>query len=815
MQALKFSLSLVLTIALVLLLSWHHPLGTPLPPIGNFFSPFTGFWQNAEPTSAPKAQLLEFPNLKGEVRIVFDKRLVPHIFADSLTDLFFAQGYVTAMHRLWQMDIATRSISGRLSEVIGERTVALDKLQRRQGFLYAAQNALTGWKRSESEMAALNAYVAGVNAYMATLRPKNYPIEFKLLNYTPEPWTPLKSALFFKSMAQTLCGRSDDLESTNARALFGPELFDFLYPEYNPKQSPVIPAGTKWDFTPVEIAPDTVTTDSLLLSESIQHQALPESPEFVGSNNWAVSGKKTANGAPILCNDPHLNLTLPSIWYEIQLATPQFSAYGVSLPGVPSIIIGFNHNIAWGVTNVGQDVLDWYKITWADEDKTKYIYDNQVREVTVVKDSIRVRGKADPVVQDTKYTIWGPVVYEKEGEPRQDMAMRWIAHDIPDAREFYDGGTFLHLMQAKNYDDYSKALEGYDSPAQNFVFACKDGDIAMKVNGKFPLKRKEQGRFVQDGSRSATAWQGYIPRNQIPQVRNPERGFVASANQNSTDATYPYYYNGGFDDYRGRYINRRLAEMNNITVEDMMALQNDTYSIKAEEGVAALLQVVNNQSISKAAQQLLEELKKWNFHFSKDARAPVIFEKWWSTSYQDAFDEVYQSNDSNNIIYPESWRFIELLNTAPSNAIFDNKSTPAVENAGAIVTVALEKVAKELQQEYPKNDYTWSKYKGTVIGHLGRIDAFGSGYLDVGGYRDAPNAITKNHGPSWRMIVELGDEVKAWAVYPGGESGNPGSPYYDNMVDTWVKGKYNELFFMKNANDNRQPFLYQMEMRKE
>ncbi|MFN7118633.1 MAG: penicillin acylase family protein [Saprospiraceae bacterium] len=815
MQVLKFSASLIATICLVLLFSWHHPFEAPLPPVGNFFSPFTGFWQNADPTKVPEAQLLQFPDLKGTVRIVFDERLVPHIFADHNTDLYFAQGYITAMHRLWQMDIATRSIGGRLSEVIGERTIETDQLQRRQGLLYAAQNALTAWQRSPTEMAALNAYVAGVNAYIATLNPRDYPLEFKLLNYKPEPWSPLKSALFFKYMAQTLCGRSDDLEATNAQALLGSTLFDFLYPEINPKQSPIIPAGTAWKFQPATIVPDTVTSDSSQLSQLIRHQALPESPEFVGSNNWAVSGKKTASGAPILCNDPHLNLTLPAIWYEIQLSTPQFNAYGVSLPGVPNIIIGFNNDIAWGVTNVGQDVLDWYKITWADEKKTKYIYDDQVREVTIIKDTIRVRGKADPVVQDIKFTVWGPVVYEDDNAPRQDMAMRWVAHDVPDAREFYDGGTFLQLMSAKNYKDYSKALEGYDSPAQNFVFASKDGDIALKVNGKFPLKRKEQGRFVQDGSRSATAWQGFIPRDQIPQVLNPDRGFVSSANQNSTDPSYPYYYNGGFDDYRGRYINRRLQEMNNITPKDMMALQNDNYSIKAEEGVAALLQVINTQSLSKVAQELLTDVKKWDFRFNKNVRAPVIFEKWWNLGYKDTFDEIFTSKDSNNILYPEAWRFFDLLITQPNNDIFYNKTTAAKENATMIITSALEKTAAELQKEYPDGRYDWAKYKDSFIGHLGRIDAFGSGKLNIGGYRDAPNAMARSHGPSWRMVVELDDQVKAWGVYPGGQSGNPGSKYYNNMLDTWVNGKYNPLFFMKDAQDKDQPILYRMEMRKE
>ncbi len=813
MRFVTFLITFLVTTGLIIICSLHNPFGVPLPPIGNFFSPFTGFWQNAASTKTPAAQTLDFPMLKSKVEVVFDERLVPHLFAENNTDLFFAQGYVTAMHRLWQMDIAIRSTAGRLSEVLGERTLEYDRLQRRRGMLYAAKNALTGWERSPEEMAVLDAYVAGVNAYVETLQPKDYPLEFKLLNYKPEPWSRLKSALFFKSMAQTLSGGDDDLETTNARTLFGLELFNFLYPTYNHKQSPIIPTGTKWDFQPTALRTDTV--DSKVMSEMIRHQPLPQSPESVGSNNWAVSGKKTANGYPILCNDPHLNLTLPAIWYEIQLATPDMNAYGVSLPGTPNIIIGFNNNIAWGVTNVGHDVLDWYKITWADAEKTKYLLDNQSKTVQIKLDTIQIRGRTEPVIEKVKYTVWGPIVHEDAASPFQDMAMRWIAHDVPEERPFYDGGTFLHLMQAKNYDDYSNALKGYDNPAQNFVFAARDGDIALKVNGKFPLKNKQQGRFVQDGSRAAAAWQGFIPRDQIPQIRNPARGFVSSANQNSTDPTYPYYYNGGFDDYRGRYINRRLEQMNGITPQDLMALQKDVYSVQAEDGIAALLPLVNENQLSLEAKGFVTALKKWNFRFEKDAKAPVIFARWLRATYVNTFDEIYTSKDSTNTLTPEMWRFFELLNTVPNHLIFDNKVTPAVENANSTVTTALEEVTAALKKDYPNDDFTWSKQNNSVIGHLARLPGLGTEQLPVGGSSNSPNAISGSHGPSWRMVVELGEEVKAWAVYPGGQSGNPGSKYYDNMVSTWVNGKYNELFFMKNAQDKRMPILFKMEMKKE
>ncbi|MBK7872703.1 MAG: penicillin acylase family protein [Saprospiraceae bacterium] len=746
MQLLKFFAALTSTIVLILLFDWHHPFDSPLPAVGRFFNPGGGFWQNARVLDLPNAQQLQIAGLSGEVQVVFDERLVPHIFADNIEDAAFAQGYLTAMHRLWQLDISVRQVAGRLSEVLGERTLSLDRLQRHKGLVFAAQNALTAWERLPEEIAVINAYTEGINAYVKTLKPKDYPIEFKLLNYKPEEWTPLKSALFFKNMAETLCIGEDDLETTNARTILGEELFNFLYPEQNPKQSPIIPVGTPWNFEPLAIKRDTANAPTIL-SEVIRHESIPKPNRFNGSNNWAVSGSKTASGKPILCNDPHLNLTLPSIWYEIQIHTPQLNAYGVSLPGLPGIIIGFNENIAWGVTNVGQDVVDWYKITWMDDKKSRYLLDDETREVEVRLDTIKVRGKAEPVVENVKYTVWGPIVYESTESPYQDMAMRWIAHDTPEKGNFYDIGVFLRLMQGKNYDDYSTALTGYDSPPQNFVFASKDGDIALKVNGKFPLKEKGQGRFIQDGSFSRNAWNGFIPKNQVPQVRNPPRGFVSSANQRSTDNTYPYYYNGGFDDYRGRYLNRRLEQMSNITAEDMMALQLDNYSIKGEEGAAALLKLIDETKVSESNKKWLQEVKSWDYRYEKDSKAALIFERWFAEAYKLTFDEVYKisEKDSVNVLFPENWRFIELLTNETGHSIFDNKNTEAVETASAIVEEAFNAACNGIREEFGE-DFSWSAYKATRIGHLARIDAFNSPILENGGVGDALNATKRGHG---------------------------------------------------------------------
>ena len=801
MRFLTLGLLTLFSLGLLWVLDTHNPFGSPVPAMGRLLNPVSGFWANAEAQVGFPDQHLQLPGLNNPVELIFDERRVPHIFATNTEDAFFAQGYITAYNRLWQMDMSTRKVSGRLAEVVGERALASDLLQRRKGIVKAAENMLKAWESAPDEIKGLNAYVAGVNAYISTLKPAQYPLEYKLMGFKPEPWSALRSVLFFKAMAEDLCARNEDLAATNTRTILGEERFRDLFPEYNPKQSPIIPSEVKWNFSPTKPQPRVEMTESIL-SGLFPDKNIPQPFEGIGSNNWAVGPQKTLNGNPILCNDPHLGLTLPSIWFEIQLQCPDFNAYGVSLPGLPGIIIGFNENVAWGETNVGQDVLDWYAIKWADKEKQTYHFDGGTRQVESREEIIQVKGRKEPVKIQVKYTHWGPLVFgDSTNSPYYSLAMHWLPSQGPEKRDHYEMASFLGLMKAKNYADYDAALTGYDAPAQNFVFAARDGDIALKVNGKFPIKRKEQGRFIQDGSLSNNAWQGYIPREQIPQVRNPSRGFVASANQHSTDETYPYYYNGGFDDYRGRFINRSLEAMDSITVKDLMALQNNPHSLQAEEALPLLLKLLPRDQLKESEKAVLKKLEKWDGNYQYQKTEPAIFQAWFDSTYVMSFDEIIHWRDSVEVLSVESWRFLDLLNKTPEHAIFDWQKTKKTETAADLVLSAFQKVCKDISKTPAP---TWRSLNNASVNHLARIPAFSRNNLPISGYAQAPNAIRNGHGPSWRMVVELGkDGVKAWGVYPGGSSGNPGSPFYDHMVDQWAKGEYNELFFMRNAQDKR------------
>ncbi len=795
----KFLLPLALLSLALWFLGTYQPFGLAFPPLGPLLSPFSGFWQQAEGKRPISDLELSVEGMQGSVTIAFDDRMVPHIYAESLEDAFWAQGYVSAAFRLWQMDITARSTAGRLSEILGERLLRRDINQRRLGFSRSAKELVELYKSIPEEYGYLVAFTSGVNAFISSLDPKDYPIEYKLLHYEPEQWSPWHSILIFKSMAQTLCLRSEDVEMSNMREFFGEEHFQFLYPELNPQQSPVIPKEVDWAFEPY-ILPVEDYLKQELSGLTYNHDLIPLPPDFVGSNNWAVAGARTASGNPLLANDPHLNLTLPSIWYEMHIHTPEYQVYGVSIPGLPGLVIGFNADIAWGVTNVSQDVLDWYRMQWTNTARTEYELDGKKEQVSIVIDTIEVRGRSKPVLDSCKMTAWGPVVYTDPNDTRKDLAMHWLANESFPGQDFYELGAFIRLGQARNHADFEKALVGFGYPAQNFVFAAKDGDIALQVNGKFPFKREQQGRFVQDGSRSENQWPAIIPMDRVPKVKNPARGFVSSANQRSTDTTYPYYYNGYFNDYRGRYINDRLEEAQGWEPDDMMALQNDDRSLFPMELLPVLLERLQRENLSDTAAQILQELESWDYRFEGDYSAPVLFENWYRGVFRLTFDEIIALADSMRVAYPERWRLIEMLETNPDHFIFDHQSTTEIEDADAIITRAFREMVKKNGRAYANASLNWADYIQLRIRHLGQIDAFSSAYLKSDGYREAPNAISSSNGPSWRMVVELSDPVQAWGVFPGGQSGNPGSKYYDGSLKTWLNGEYHSLQPHKSAS---------------
>jgi len=798
-----------------------------VPPLGKFLSPFTGFWQTAENTNSIKNFILINSGLKENVNILMDEQGIPHIFANNEHDLYFAQGYITAKDRLWQMDFQTRYASGRLSEVVGKKAIELDRYQRRMGMVFGAEAMLKESISDSKSRLIIEAYSQGVNAYIQKLPPKDYPIEFKILNYEPETWTPLNSALLLKLMSATLARGTNELAMSNILKNYGNNVVNDLFPNYPFKEDPIIPKGTIWEFGQNNAKVSIINSPVIADIENTHNKKNDDwlfssrlltfnKPENIGSNNWAISGNKSSTDFPILANDPHLDLTLPSIWYQIQLHTPNLNVYGVSIPGAPNVIIGFNENIAWGVTNVGSDVLDWYKIKFKDNTHREYLFNGKWRKTKIRIEEIKIRGEKS-IFDTVYYTHHGPVSYTKNTKPDQfnmtnnipeNYALKWVAH-LP-SNELR---TFYELNKAKNYNDYREALKYFSAPAQNFVFADRQGDISITSNGLFPLREKRQGKFLLDGNDPTDEWHGRIPYLENPTIKNPTRGFISSANQWPVDQTYPYYLGWEFAPYeRAHRINTQLDSMHNASLNSFKKLQTDDYSIFAENIIDTLINSIENETnLNELESKSLSILKQWDNRYRINSIAATIFETWTTELYNSIWEDKFNSKESL-MRYPSRDRTIHLLLYEPESQWFSSETEKRTRNQ--VVIAAFKAAIQQLKNNYGKQEnWEWAMVKKTHVPHLAAIEGFGSRVLKVGGSKHTVNANSEKNGPSWRMVVLLGKSVKAFGVIPGGQSGNPGSKYYDNQIITWEKGELNELLFLENDIPNQKGIINRIELK--
>ena len=785
----KLILSGILTLALFYGL--NQKFGQ-FPPFGKFLDPYKGFWQN-EQTESYGEEELALEGLTEPVRVYYDEHLIPHIFANNEADLYRAQGYITAKHRLWQMEFQTHAAAGRVSELIGAAGIGFDREQRRKGMIFGAENSLEKIKETPEIVKLQEAYRDGVNSYINSLSDAELPVEYKLLGYKPEPWTLKKSALLLMYMSDMLAGGDSDLEYTNFLKKYGKERFDLLFPDFFDVHDPVIPVERDWSDIEANV-PDV--PDSLSFPLDFTAQVFEKPHPDNGSNNWAVSPQKSTTGNAILANDPHLGLKLPSIWYAMQLRTPDKNTFGVTLPGAMGIVIGFNTHIAWGMTNATRDVKDWYKIEFQDDTKAKYRYGDEWRATSLRVEEIKVRGEST-FYDSVYYTHHGPISYDdsfKGNGQKTGYALQWTGHIGNNNQK-----TLLLLNEAKNYDDYKEAVSHFIAPAQNFVFSSTEGDVAIWIQGQFPNKWKGQGKFLMDGSNPEHDWQGFIPQEHNAHVKNPERGFVSSANQHPTDDQYPYYvFNDGYETYRNRVINDFFKTKEKYSVQDFKDLHNNNYNLKAAELLPHMISEMDEAQLSSDEKAILEKVKAWDYYNDIEKEGPTIWERWWIRVRNLVWDEI--ANDSLAMDYPFTYQTIYLLKNNPDDPFMDIVETPEVETAKDLFLKGFKEAAEDLTSyEERTGSLDWGGYKRTFVGHLLQdLPAFSRFNLPIGGNSSIVNATSRNHGPSWRMIVDMSSPPKALGVYPGGQSGNPGSRYYDDLVDIWAAGEYLELVFMQN-----------------
>ena len=727
--------------------------------------------------------------LDNDVTVTRDDIGVPHIEAESDEDLYRAQGYVHAQDRMFQMDLSRRQASGRLAEAVGAAAVDTDKFFRTFSLRDAAEKSWSGYNDEAKQV--LEWYAEGVNAFMKEAKAEGkLSFEFSLLGYEPEEWTPIDSLTIGKFMAYDLGGNWSTLAIRHwALNEFPEDKAKELFIKYPEDARSIIEANLE---QPVKVAGEF---DASLLP-----------PEFNGSNNWVVSGDKTESGMPLLADDPHLGLSTPSIWYQMHLESPEQNVSGVIFAGVPGIILGHNEEIAWGVTNVGPDVQDLYIETPNPEDPTQFLYEGKWEQAEVRNEPIAVND-GETVEFEVVVTRHGPIVsnvlYDEE-DPGALFSMQWTA--LEPTLELQ---PVLSFNKSSNWDEFETALEDFQSPAQNFVFASTDGTIAYKANGRIPIRKTGDGQLPVPGDFEEYGWEGYVPFDELPTVVNPESGFIATANNQIVDDSYEYHITDFWaQPYRYERIAEVLEASDDLTKEDMMELQMDQKNLYAAEFLEDMINAVKDET--DEYDELLDMMSEWDQVDSKEQAAPLVFHKWMKqlpeTLMAESFPEdVYDLMPGKNHITDQMMR----------DAFAGDEGVWVTEYGGAGKWLAdsLEISIGEIEEEFGDkfNDWEWGAYHQLDFPHpLAGASPIFEQFLNpkqvpVGGSNVTVQAAAfdeegnVDHGASWRFVADLNDLSSGYHIVGPGQSGHLKSDYFHNQVDDWAQGDYHETLIDGNA----------------
>lgn len=764
------------------------------------------------------------PGLSSAVNVYRDEMGVPHIYADNLDDLFFAQGYVHAQDRFWQMELWRHTSQGRLSEMLGEQTLETDKFLRTIGWNRMAADTIAYYEQEQPEyMAILEAYSAGVNAYIAQNQDA-LAMQITILglvrnSWEIEAWRPVDTISWAVAMSWDLGG---NWRSERNRALLlqtiGAADVETLWPAYPYGERPVI-APTDAQINEINAAADhwleqvTAVDWQRVNTDIIGH--VPEngfilgSGMGIGSNNWVVSGEHTATGLPLLANDPHLGIQMPSIWYEVGLHAPNFNVVGFSFAGVPGVVVGHNDRIAWGVTNVGPDVQDLFIEKINPSNPAQYEFEGEWRDMTVIEEVIKVNG-GDDVTLPVRITHHGPIINEVVSDLHDALAFQWTA--VEPSRVLQ---SVILLNQAQNFDDFRAALRYWDVPAQNFVYADVDGNIGYQMPGLVPIRKNGDGTVPVPGWSGDYEWEGWIPYEELPALYNPEWGYIVTANHAVVDANYPYFINRDWaDGDRGQRITDMLdaaIAAGDVTAADFARIHVDSKSLPAQAYIPLLVGLSSNDPQVQAA---LERLRGWDLQERRDSVPATLFEIFYmQLTYNVIGDEVGEDNVdriANNI-------FMHDLAAQPTANWWDDVSTTAVETRDEMLLQSLADAVTWLEENVGSdmNDWTWGAihtvtFADGVLGQSGislieRMVNRGPFAADGGraivnalGWGWSEPAIVRSV-PSMRMIIDFSDLDASQTVHTTGQSGHPYHPHYDSMIALWLNGEYHPMLFSAEA----------------
>jgi penicillin amidase len=776
----------------------------PAPALGPFLEPAHGVWSLARAATMPTSATARIAGLRDSVQVVYDDRAVPHVFARSEEDAYRALGFVVARDRLFQLYVQTLAASGRLTEIAGPATLSLDREMRQLGLPRAAERAVGRLSDTSMISRVARAYADGINAYIASMPASALPLEFRLLGTRPPEWKPIDTYYLQNRMGWTLANIANERDRAIAAARVGREAALALFPDDSPIQEPIQPNGQRaprLDFHPLPPpgAPDSVSmlvaaaTDAFVPSRRFAERE-PGEPDtrLLASNNWAVSPSRSATGHALLAGDPHLDLTLPSIWYEAHLVVPgALDVYGVTIPGAPPVVIGFNRDVAWTFTNTGADVMDLY-VEQVDDQRhpTRYRVDGAWRPLERRVEVYRGRRGETIAVDTLFYTHRGPL---------QSVRGRWISLRWTVLDAGTEGAAFIagsHARTAAEFEDTMAA--SWQAPAQNMLAADRGGHIAIRSTGRYPIRPGTgSGSVLFDGSASASDWKGDAPVTDWPQAFDPAQGYLASANQQPIDPRVErFWFGGSWDPWRALRINTLLRGDSSVTVDEMRRFQTDPGSARADLYVPFFLRAATRVAARGMGPNpaVLEEaarvLAQWDRRYSASNMGAVLFEAALRETASETWDELATPSGGRRAT-PSSAVLLELM-TDSTSAWWDNRSTSAIEDRDAILASSLASAFLATKQRFgaPGSGWQWGKIRRANIHHLLRIPALSALELPVEGGPGtlSPSTGSGSQGPSWRMVVELGPTLHAWATYPGGQSGNPASARYLDRLPQWLAG---------------------------
>jgi penicillin G amidase len=783
----------------------------PAPALGPFLEPAHGVWSLARSAEQPRTASAAVAHLDANVTVLYDDRAVPHIFAETEPDAYRALGYVTARDRLFQLYLQTMAASGRLTEIAGPRALELDREMRGLGLPRSAERLAASAADTSGAVRRMRAYADGINAYIGQMPASELPLEFRLTGTRPSPWSLVDSYHLFNRMGWTLAYLAVEDDRAAAASRVGMRAAEALFPDAEPIQEPIQPNGQRtprFDFHPLPPPgpPDPGSARLLAAADAFlpahARRSDDGTPRPMASNNWAVSPRRAAAGNALLSGDPHLDLTLPSIWYEAHLVVPgTLDVYGVTIPGSGAIIIGFNRDVAWTFTNTGADVLDLYAEAVDDAAHPgRYRLDGAWQ--TVERRVERYLGPGGVVVAtDTLYfTHRGPM----RRVAGQWMSMRWTVLEAgTEINGFYSAA---HARSAAELE--AGFAEWYRAPAQNMLAADRGGHIAIRSSGRFPVRPGDgTGSAVRDGTTSASDWTGSVGVDQWPQSTDPAQGYLASANQQPIDPRVAgRWWGGSYDPWRALRINALLRADSAVTPDAMRRYQTDPGSARADLFVPAFLdaaqRVLARATMDTQAAQLSEAaglLGQWDRRYTKDNRRAVLFEGAMQELVGRTWDELAMPGSSRRAITPSTAILAELLADSAS-AWWDARATTAVEHRDDILTASLVAALDNVRRKYgdPNGDgWRWDRIRHANVNHLLRLPALSALEIPVQGGPGtlAPSAGSGTHSASWRMVVELGPALRAWTTYPGGQSGNPVSPRYRDRIERWARGELEPVRF--------------------